>query len=268
MNALFKALIRRSITERLRGVIGWIGGIVAIVAVQMSVYPTVRDSTADWEQATESFPETFREIFRMEDYTTPAGYLSTELMTFVIPLVFVGLGAGWGARLTTEDEESRAADIILGLPISRYDYFAARCASTACVLTTAALFFAVSLVIGSILLDMNVSIARLVSAGVVVLLLGLMGAGMAASIGAATGRRAVALGVTLSILIGMFVVYSLAPLVSLFDRVGAVNPWEWTLGTQPITSGLDFAKAGLSIALAGSFFGIAARLFASRDITN
>jgi len=97
--------------------------------VQMSVYPTVRDSTADWEQATESFPESFREILRIEDYTTPAGYLSTELMTFVIPLIFIGLGVGWGARLTTEDEESRTADIILSMPISRYDYFAARLVS-------------------------------------------------------------------------------------------------------------------------------------------
>ena len=268
MNALFEALVRRSIIDRIRGIAGWIGGIVAIVTVQMSVYPTVRDSTADWEQATESFPEAFREIFRMEDYTTPAGYLSTELMTFVIPLIFIGLGAGWGARLTTEDEESRAADIILGLPISRYHYFAARLTSLIGVLGTAALFFTVSLVVGSSLLDMNVSIARMVSASAVVLLLGLMGAGLAATIGAATGRRAVALGVSLSILIGAFMVYSLAPLVSLFDLFGTVNPWEWTLGTQPITSGFDLGKAALSVALSSILFGIAARLFSTRDITN
>ncbi|TEX48350.1 MAG: hypothetical protein B7C54_01030 [Acidimicrobiales bacterium mtb01] len=265
---MFEALIQRSILERIRGVIGWIGGIIAIVTVQMSVYPTVRDSTADWEQATESFPETFREIFRMEDYTTPAGYLSTELMTFVIPLIFIGLGAGWGARLTTEDEESRAADIILGLPISRYEYFVARLASLFGVLTTAAFLFAISLVVGSSLLDMNISILKLVSASCVVLLLGLMGAGLAAAIGAATGRRAVALGVSLSVLIGAFVVYSLAPLVSLFDRFGAVNPWEWTLGTQPITSGLDLGKSAVALVLSSVLFGLAARLFATRDITN
>ena len=268
MTALFEALVQRSIVDRLRGIIGWIGGIVAIVTVQMSVYPTVRDSTADWEQATESFPEAFREIFRMEDYTTPAGYLSTELMTFVIPLIFIGLGAGWGARLTTEDEESRTADIILGLPISRFDYFAARLASLVGVLATAAFFFALSLVVGSSFLDMDVSIMRLVSASVVVLLLGLMGAGLAAAIGAATGRRAVALGVSLSILIGAFVVYSLAPLVSLFDHFGAINPWEWTLGTQPVTSGLDLGKTIVSVVLAGVLFGLAARLFSTRDITN
>ena len=268
MNALFETLVQRSIVERLRGIFGWIGGIVAIVTVQMSVYPTVRDSTADWEQATESFPESFREILRIEDYTTPAGYLSTELMTFVIPLIFIGLGVGWGARLTTEDEESRTADIILSMPISRYDYFAARLVSLMTVLATAALFFAISLVVGSSLLDMDVSIMRLVSAGVVVLLLGLIGGGLAAAIGAATGRRAIALGVSLSILIGAFVAYSLAPLVSLFDHVGAVNPWEWTLGTQPVTSGLDLGKTIVSVVLAGTLFGIASLLFSTRDITN
>jgi len=87
-------------------------------------------------------------------------------------------------------------------------------------------------------------------------------------IGSATGRRAIALGVSLSILIGAFVAYSLAPLVSLFDHVGAVNPWEWTLGTQPVTSGLDLGKTIVSVVLAGTLFGIASLLFSTRDITN
>lgn len=265
---MLEALVRRTLHDRLRGTIGWISGLVAIVAVQMSVYPTVRDSTADWQQATASFPEAFKEIFRMEDYTTPAGYLSTELMTFIIPLVFVGLGAGWGSRLTTEDEENHTADVILGLPISRVDYFVARLAAVLLVLVGATLIFWLSLTIGSTSLDMKIGLANLASAASAVLLLGVLGASLAAMIGAISGRRAVALGITLSLVIGLFIVYSLAPLVSIFDRSSWANPWQWTLGSQPITDGISLTGTVATTVLAGSMFALAARAFARRDITN
>lgn len=116
---ILDALIINSLRDRWRSPLAWQTGLVALVTIQMSVYPTVRDTSSDWEGAVESFPEAFREILRLEDYTSPAGYLSTELLSFVAPFIFMTLGASWGARVTSEDEESGTADIVFSLPITR-----------------------------------------------------------------------------------------------------------------------------------------------------
>lgn len=123
---ILDALIIKSLRDRWRSLLAWQTGLVALVTIQMSVYPTVRDTSSDWEGAVESFPEAFREILRLEDYTSPAGYLSTELPSFVVPFIFTTLGASWGARVTSEDEERGTADIVFSLPITRRGFLVSR----------------------------------------------------------------------------------------------------------------------------------------------
>jgi len=55
----------------------------------------------------------------MEDYTSGAGYLSTELFCMMLPLIFISIGASWGANAIVQEEERRTTDILLTLPISR-----------------------------------------------------------------------------------------------------------------------------------------------------
>ncbi|MGA1650073.1 MAG: hypothetical protein ACO39Y_11840, partial [Ilumatobacteraceae bacterium] len=86
---ILDAIIGRSLRDRWRSLVAWQIGLLALVTVQMAVYPTVRDTSTDWEGAVESFPEALREILRLEDYTSPTGYLSTELLSFVVPFIFM-----------------------------------------------------------------------------------------------------------------------------------------------------------------------------------
>ena len=86
------ALVLRSLRDHVRSIIGWCSGILLLIVVQLSVYPSIRDTQTDWAKLADSFPEALRKIFRMEDYTTAAGYLSTEVMSFTVPFIFVALG--------------------------------------------------------------------------------------------------------------------------------------------------------------------------------
>ena len=266
MGMFHKPLFIKSLRDHARGVLGWTLGIVAIVVIQLSVYPTIRDSSAGWSSVTESFPEAFKEIFRMTDYTSEAGYLATELLTFVVPFIFIGMGCSWGARVATEDEEKGAADIALGLPISRASYLVTRMASSLAILVTAGTSFFISLAIGARLLDMSISLARFAIAALCLTLLAVIMLGIATALGALTGRRSVALGVSMAIAIALFITYSLAPLVDVLDSTTPFNPMQWTIGSQPLTQGLSVGYSVSILAFSAVFFASSFRMFERRDI--
>lgn len=261
-----KPLYKKSLRDHARGIIGWTSGIVAIVVIQLSVYPTVRDSSAGWSKVTDSFPEAFKEIFRMTDYTSEAGYLSTELLSFVVPFIFIGMGCSWGARIATEDEEKGAADIALGLPISRSSYLVTRMMSALTVLLIAGTAFFTSLSVGARMLEMSISLSRFAIASLCLTLLATLMLGIASSLGALSGRRSLALGVSMSVAIAAFIAYSLAPLVDFLDPATTFNPMQWTIGTQPLTQGLDVGYTVAIIVVSAAFFGSSFRFFERRDI--
>ena len=260
------ALAARVLTERAKGLAGWCLGVVAIVAIQVSVYPTIRDSQEGWADLTEQFPEAFREILRMTDYTTPTGYLATELFTFVLPLVFVGVGAAWGARSAAEEEENGTADLLLSLPVPRSSLLATRVVTTWSVLVGLAVLLTASLLVGTRAVDMQVPVSRLLAGAVTLLLLGAVFDAVALLAGALSGRRGVALGTSLGLAIASFVLYSLAPLVSTFDALLPANPFQWTLGARPLTDGLDVGYVSGALTVTALVVGCSFVAYSRRDV--
>lgn len=260
------AIVGKSLRDRWKSLVAWQVGLLALVTVQMAVYPTVRDTSTDWEGAVESFPEALREILRLEDYTSPTGYLSTELLSFVVPFIFMTLGATWGARATAEEEEAGTADITWSLPITRRRYLASRWASGALVIATTALLFATSLWVGNLVLDMKIAAGQFANVALMLCLTGLTSFALAAAVGTSTGRRSIGLGVALVVLIAGFVFYSLAPLVDFFGSINPYNPLQWMLGARPLTSGVSLGYLVLLVALTLAGFVVSDATFRRRDI--
>lgn len=242
------ALLVRVLRERWRGLAGWTGGLVALVTIQISVYPTIRDSRQGWADVTEDFPEAFRQIFRIEDYTSPKGYLSTELFSFMVPLIFIGIAATWGARAGAEEEENGTADVLLSLPVSRSAILATRSVGVLVTMGWLALVSVVSLVVGTHLADMAVGTDDITRASFVCGVLGCVFGSVSLAGACWTGRRGVGLGCGLGLAIAMFVFYSLAPLVSAFDALLPVNPFDWTIGQSPLSERLNWWTLSESVA--------------------
>ena len=264
---MFDHLFLKSLRDRRRGLVGWISGIVGLVAIQMAVFPTVRDSASDWGQATESFPEVMKEMFRITDYTSETGYLSTELLSFMVPFIFMGLGASWGSRLVAEDEEARTADVLFALPMSRRSILLTRASAAITALMMAAAAFIVSMMIGARFLDMSIPLGHFLNAGLMVFEVGIVAFSLAALVSTSSGHRGLGLGVAMGFTISLFIIYSLAPLVEFFDAIAPFNPMQWTLGSDPLAEGLHADSLGYVIAWVTTGLLIATYRLDHRDIT-
>ena len=259
-------LILRGLREHQKGIFGWSLGIVALVVIQLAVYPTIRSSASDWSTLTEQLPDAIKKIFRLDDYSSERGYLTTELLSFTLPFVVMGLGSTWGARIATEDEETGTAEIILTLPISRQEYVSSRLIAAGSVLLFALLGFFLTLVIGTRLLSLSIPIHQYLSATFSLFCIGALMLGISASIGALTGKRTTALGITMAIAIALFVLYSLGPLVEVIDKTTPMNPMQWTIGSRPLFDGTSLGYTAAVVAVSIPFLIATFIFFNRRDL--
>lgn len=259
-------LIKRVISEHKKGIVGWTLGIVALVAIQLGVYPTIRSSASDWSSLTDEFPDAIKEIFRMQDYASERGYLSTELLSFTVPFIVMGFGCTWGARVATEEEDTGTADIVLSLPLSRRHYIVSRILAAIYVMVGLMTAFSAAVLIGTRMLGFSIPISQYLSASFSLLSIGVLMMSVAVCVGSFTGKRTMALGLSMALAIALFVFYSLAPLVSFIDATTPFNPMQWTIGSQPLFNGTSLGYTASVVVTTVPLFLASVVFFERRDI--
>lgn len=89
---------------------------------------------------------------------------------------------------------------------------------------------------------------------------------VAICVGSFTGKRTMALGLSMALAVALFVFYSLAPLVSFIDATTPFNPMQWTIGSQPLFNGTSLGYTALVIATTVPLVMASVFFFEHRDI--
>lgn len=232
-------LLKKTLLDRMRGTIAWTIAMVALTTIQLYVYPTVKESGAAMDEFLKAFPKEMIAMFRIEDYTSSVGFLGTELFSMMIPLVFIALGASWGAAIAAEEEEKGTSELIYTLPITRTSVVLSKLAALWIVLVSVGLFEIIYLTIGSGFVGLDLNGVQLVPATLSCLSLGLFTSAVAFSSGTIFGRRGAALGLAIAVALISFLIFSLAPMVDTFDTILPGIPFQWALGGNPLKKGFD-----------------------------
>jgi len=224
-----------------RTLLAWSLTLVLLVSIQMSIYPSIRENSAALQGFLDSYPEAIRKIFRMQDYTSGPGFLSTELYSMMVPLVLIAVGATWGASATAEEEDEGTADILITLPISRTRILLSKIAATITVVVALSFLAVANILILKNPVEMKIDTAKLLAATLSSISLGIFFTGVAFLVGAFSRHKGSAIGVVTGLSLIAFLIYSLSALVDDFDPITPYNPMEWGLGGQPLFNGVDTA---------------------------
>lgn len=257
------ALFFKMFRDRWRSLLAWSLVIVFMVTIQLSVYPSIKESGDAAKDLLDSYPEAFKKMFRIEDYTTGSGFLSAELFSLMIPLVMLGVGLTWGCSATAEEEERGTADLLFSLPIRRRNILMSKMSATFCALLLLAsiTFFNVFLLEGHF--ELSVSTLHLFYACLAHLFLGVYFSGVGFLLGSLSGKRSLALGTGIGIGIVFFIFFTLAPLVTNFKFTNPINPFQWTIARNILKDGLDVWGL-VKLISAGTVLYIAAIVFLER----
>ena len=233
----------------------------------MSIYPSITKNKEALQGFLESYPEAIRKIFRMQDYTSGPGFLSTELYSFMIPLVLIAVGATWGASATAEEEDEGTADVLLTLPISRTRILLSKIAATSTVTVFLSFLAMANIVVLRGVVDMEIDNGKLLAATLSSISLGFFFTGIAFLVGSFSQRKGSAIGVVTGVSLVAFLIYSLSALVDNFDAIEPYNPMEWGLKGQPLFNGLDIG-GNFKLLIGGVIFLVLSILkFDKKDIS-
>ncbi|MFQ5947768.1 MAG: ABC transporter permease subunit [Acidimicrobiia bacterium] len=261
-------VFHRTVADRRRSLLGWGLGLVALVTLSVAVFPAVRDRP-ELNDLLKDSPEFVFQLFGLEagaEFFAPESYLSSRLFAGVLPLMLLIFLIGFGVNTIAGEERDGTLDLLLANPIARSRVVLEKFWAMVVSSTLLAVVTTVTLLIGVVAVDMDVSLAALVGAVAQMLLLALMFGALALAAGCATGRRGLSIGLSSGIAVGSFVVYGLAPLAEALEPAEKISPFFYYLGSNPVQNGLHLGHAAVMLAATAVLLGASLVTFRRRDV--
>lgn len=265
---MLRSILGRTLHVRRRSMIGWSVGIAALAGITVAFWPIMPDPR-EMEQLMEQLPEGMLAAFGMaevEDLFSPEGYLDSQLFAMISPLVLLIFAVGCGAAAIAGDEERGTLELLLAQPLSRTRVLLERTGGIALLIATLVVIHALALAVGGAIVGLDVAVEGFVAIHVSLLLLTLLFAGAALAVGAATGRRGLAIGVAAAIAVGGYLLDSFAPLVDWLEPLRPASPFYLYRGADPLSEGLDPVHSGALAAVALLTVAVAVWAFGRRDV--
>lgn len=247
---------------RRRGIGWWTATIAAVTAMYTAFYPSMGGMKLD--SMLDTFPPGIVSALGWDAMTSGAGYVSSTVFSLLGAILALVCAVAAGARLVAGEEEDGVLELELAAPVPRWRVYVERLVVlwvTVLALGTGVLV--VLLVLGPPL-DLGIVTTNLVATcGALVLFSGGFGT-VAFAAGAATGRRAMAIGVASGLAVAAYLLAFLGALAEI-GWMSDVSPYHWYIGARPLSEGADVAGMAKLAALAAVAAVAGALGFVRRD---
>jgi beta-exotoxin I transport system permease protein len=249
---MLRSVATKTLRDLRRGLLWWSLGLIGMVALVVSVYPSVHKDES-LNKVVEDLPEGVKNLFAFGgqlDLTSPAGYIGGRLFSFLVPVLLLVAAVGAGARAIAGEEEAGTLDLLLANPISRRRVALEKLGALATELVVLGAVLWLTLVGGTRAVDMEIGVGRLAAATLDVALLAVGFGAIALACGALTGRRGLAGGVSGAAAVAGYLVNSLAPLVGFLEPLQKASPFYHASAGDPLRHGLAVGHTAFLLAVA------------------
>lgn len=262
VTAIPGTVARGALRDLRRSLVGWSLAVGAVAALYTVFYPTIGETK--FQAMLDAMPAV-AEAMGLDVIVSAAGYVGATVYTLLGCILTLVCALALGARLVAGQEEAGTLELDLAAPVSRARVYVERLG----VLWLGVLALVVSISAVVLLMDavLGLELDRANVAAIGVGLLALAGSlgTVAFAVGAATGRRATAIGVSATAAVLAYLLSYLAPLVDA-PWMDTVSPFSWYAGDDPLLTGFDWPGLGLLAALAVTAAVIGLVLFGRRDL--
>lgn len=237
--------------------------LAAVTALYVSFYPSMEG--IDLQPYIENLPEGVVNALGYDQIAIPGGYLESTVYGLLGPVLLLVFAISHGARLLAGREEDGTLELELTAPVARSRVLLGRLLALWLDLVVLAAVVAGVTVLLTRALGVAVGLTGIVAGASGLLLLALAFGTLAMTVGAATGRRALALGVPAGLAVLGYILHAAGPTLGV-TWMTAVSPWSWYLGESPLTQGFD--PEGLALLAGVTLVAVVAGLpaFDRRDL--
>lgn len=228
-NFFFKTLYQKRLL-----LLWWFIGITAVTLLTVSFYHSFRNT--DIDQVFKSLPPAVQHIAgNVSSFKTVEGYLRQQIFTLRMPLLLIILSISLLVSLTGGDEQKGLLETQLSFPVSRTGLLLQKLAAALVVIILASLGGIAGIAIGFTLLHESFNILHVLEFTLNCIAVSLVYGLIAFMLAAATGRRALALGIGSGFAFASYLIDSMAPSVSFLEKADKLiffhyyqnDPFAW-----------------------------------------
>lgn len=235
----------RAVTDK-STVIGVIAGYALALGVGVgALWPPLRDVFADIQ-----LPAAFDGLLGGLPLDSPEGWVNAELLSMMAPGFLIAAAVVSAGAATAGEEQGRTLGLTLAAGAGRSTFLAAKTAAvlTHVLVVAAGVFF--GMLAGSAIGDMGLGVGPLLDATGWAVLVAVMYAAIALTVGALTGDKRLATAVTGGIAAVSFVLSVFLPLSESLQGWAKVNLWYPYSGNVAIANGIDAGLAAVMLVIA------------------
>ena len=245
-------IARYDLHSRRRSTLWYAVGIALYMLVIVVLYPSFKHST-ELNKLTQGNSPLAALFGATGTLTSPAGWMNVNAYANFLPLIMLLLTIGYGAGAIAGQNEDGTLGLLVVLPLPRRQILAGKTAT---------------MIVQALILDLTVVACvylgrafqvtldpwHVATATLAVLLLGVDFGLIALALGAATGSRATAIGISSALAALCYLISSLAPVVQWIHPLRYASLFYWAVGNQQLSDGAgpgSFAVL-LAVAIAGA----------------
>ncbi len=240
---MLRNVFAKTLRDQLRALIWWALGLAWVILVYVGGYRQYVEAGFFKQRV----PEFVGAIMGGGTLTSAAGYVTGIVFTLLGSLLIILFVTFTGAWAVAGDEETGMLDVLLAHPVSRTRLVLERFAALAVALAWLGFVVWGTVSVAVVANDMGIGLDKIAAGAVGLALLGLVFGTFALAVGAATGRRGAALGVTAGVALTFFLANNLAPQVEALEPVQRLSPFYYYLGGNPLVEGFDLPKLGVLV---------------------
>ena len=263
---MLRNVFTKTLRDQRKSFVFWAIGVAVLALITALFYPSIKDAKELNDLFSES--EALSRVFAggVTDFTSPEGFLNSQLYSLLVPILFLVFAIGQGSGAIAGEEERGTLDILLSYPTTRLQVLVQKFAAMLVAISALGFVMWLSVVVGAAIVSMDLSLWRAAEITLSGTLLGVVFGALALTLGSTLGRRGLSVGITGAVGITAYFVYALTPLVEGLEPVQKVSPFYYYIGADPLTNGLDFVHVAVLIALSAVLLGIAIVTFERRDL--
>jgi ABC-2 type transport system permease protein len=221
-------------TQR-RAIVGWSLALAAVAGIYVSFYPAIgEEQMADMAAM---IPEDLAVAMGYDRMGDAAGYLTSTIFGLLGPALLLVCAIGLGARLIAGAEEDGSLELEFAAAVPRRTVYLERLLGVwvqVVVLATVLGATTALLVVG---LDIDATVGGVVAGSVGLLVFALLHGTLAFALGAATGRRALAIGIAAAVAVIGYIGNAMGSMLDGAGWLETVSPWHWYLAGDPVSTG-------------------------------
>jgi ABC-2 type transport system permease protein len=264
---MLRSVFGKVVHDQWRIVLGWAAFAAIWPAMYVALYPSI-GALGEMQRMLEQFPPGLREFFASSSLNlgTPEGFLNMELFTFVAPLLVLAYTVVVCGGATAGEEERGTMDLLLANPIPRWRIVVEKSAAFVIGTIVIGIGMLIGAAIGASAVEIDLDLWLVGQAIASSCLLGFALGGLALALGALTGRRWLAAGASLMVVIAGFFLNGLGALVDWLEPWRPLSPFYHYIANDPLSNGLDAGHALVLVAWAVIGGAIAVLAFERRDL--